>query len=1050
MFSKSIHILAVASLIMLAGGLQADDTDIYINDADPPPGSEPMVMFTLDYRPNLGSLACQGGECQFLVDAGFMAPAGPYSFFDLLRGSLKAVLTQLSGVRIGLMMNHDHRNNCQGQGNSPRAQCSNGGYMAMGFERFDNTAAGLASKQKFFDILDAMPTSSGVNTHSYQGKELFFEFFRYLTGQDIYNGHTGFTSYDGNVGDNRKNVNALDAGPPWDTREFDWDPLIESGDEYIAPFVPGAECTKVYTVNMMFQVANQEDDSDVAINATTANGGFGWGNRRNTHFEDVIAYLNDADLSSEDDKQNVTSYFMLKRPFFENRKGALYAQAGGTGAPLELSEDPEELIATLTDIFKQILAVSTTFVAASIPVNSFNRAEVLDNVYLGLFQPNEDARPYWFGNVKKLKIAGLGGSGAVFLADADNDPAIAADGRIRFDALTYWTDPSAPDVQAFDPDEGEVAGKDGRTVFRGGAGHKTPGYTTGAVNELNSQPGGRTIYYDANDTTLSAFNADAGTASAVQADLGAADAAEALTLIQYARGIDVLDEDADGSTTDTRPWLMASALHSRPLPLNYGARSGFSPSNPEVYILTGTNDGMMRMFRNTAAGTTAPTAVNERATGYGEEVWAFAPRSVMGVHKYLHDNAFTSGVKHSYGVDGPPVVFIKENGNGTIESGEKVWAFFTLRRGGRTIYGMDLSNPTNPDLLWVIEGGDTGYEDLGYTFSTPTVGQVRIGVNNVPVLVFGGGYDLGYDDLAVPAGDPLGNSIFVVNAETGALIKRFTDTDMLDSIPSAISATDLDGDGLTDRLYTGDLGGNVWRADLVNTGVPADWQVTRIGSFGRRAGEEDRRFFHKPDVVKSKDVNGNFDAVLLGSGHRSDPLEAGIDNFFYMIKDKNTLTPPPPGSLPFEQDDLEDITSCTDCASVADLANGWKLELTAGGEKNLATALTLGGVVFFTTYIPPGPDAPGSGCGPSEGGGRLYAVGLQSGNPLVNLDKPIWDQQDSGDPDDRYDDLSSGGIPAQVVAIPPNRILRPDLQIQPVPVSTRWRTFWYPDEEPGQ
>ena len=203
-------------------------------------------------------------------------------------------------------------------------------------------------------------------------------------------------------------------------------------------------------------------------------------------------------------------------------------------------------------------------------------------------------------------------------------------------------------------------------------------------------------------------------------------------------------------------------------------------------------------------------------------------------------------------------------------------------------------------------------------------------------------------------------------------------------------------------------------------------------------------------MVKSKDANGNFDAILLGSGNRTDPLTAGVDNFFYMIKDKNTLTPPPPGSLPFEQDDLEDITACTDCASVTDLANGWELELTAGGEKNLATALTLGGVVFFTTYIPPGPDAPGAECGPSEGGGRLYAIGLQSGNPLVNLDKPIWDQQDPGDPGDRYGDLASGGIPAQGVAIPPNRILRPDLQIQPVPVSTRWRTFWYPNEEPGQ
>jgi type IV pilus assembly protein PilY1 len=1038
MIRKVTYVLGIVSLIMLAGGLQADDTDIYSNDAPPPPGSEPMVMFSLDYRPNLGSTVCQNGECQFLVDGGYLPAQASYTFFDMLRGSLRAVMDQLEGLRIGLMVNHDYKNNCEGGGINPQNGCSNGSYMALGFKHFNNTAAGLANKEAFHTFLANMPTPQGNQSHSYQGKELFFEFFRYLTGQGIYNGHTGYLDYDGNDNQN------LDVNFP----PISWDPNIESGANYETPFIPGATCNKIYTVNMMFQVANQDSDSDAAINEPLASGGFGWGNRRNTEFDDVIAYLNGVDLSGASGKQNVTSYFMLKAPFFTNNKGVGYAQAGGTGTPLELTEDPEELVATLIDIFKQILAVSTTFVAASIPVNSFNRAEVLDNVYLGLFQPNEDARPYWFGNVKKLKIAGLGGSGALFLADADGDPAIAADGRIRFDALTYWTNPNAADVQAFDVDKGEVTGKDGRTVFRGGGGHKTPGFQSGAVNELNSGSGGRVVYYDSNDTTLSAFNANAATASAVQTDLGAADATEALELIKYARGIDVLDEDGDTLTDDTRPWLMGSALHSRPLPLNYGARTSFSPGNPEVYILTGTNDGMVRMFRNTPAGATP--GGSETGSGFGEEVWAFAPRSVMGVHKYLHDNAFTSGVKHSYGVDDAPVLFIKENGNGTIEAGEKVWTFFGLRRGGRALYGMDLSNPTSPDLLWVIEGGDTGFEDLGYTFSTPTVGQVRVGVDNVPVLIFGGGYDMGYDDLAVPAGDPLGNSIFVVNAETGALIKRFTDTNLLDPVPSPVSATDLDGDGLTDRIYTGDLGGNVWRADLVNTGVPADWQITRIGSFGRRAGEQDRRFFHKPDVVKSKDANGNFDAVLLGSGNRTDPLTAGVDNFFYMIKDKNTLTPPPPGSLPFEQGDLEDITACTDCASVTDLANGWELELTAGGEKNLATALTLGGVVFFTTYIPPGPDAPGAECGPSEGGGRLYAIGLQSGNPLVNLDKPIWDQQDPGDPDDRWGDLASGGIPAQVVAIPPNRILRPDLQIQPVPVSTRWRTFWYPNEEPGQ
>ena len=120
-----------------------------------------------------------------------------------------------------------------------------------------------------------------------------------------------------------------------------------------------------------------------------------------------------------------------------------YARAGGTGLPLALSENPDILVATLQEIFKQILSVSTTFVAASVPVNVFNRAEITDNVYIALFQVDEQAKPYWVGNVKKLRLTGANDSTSTgALVDANDVPAIAADGRIRFDALTDWTIPA--------------------------------------------------------------------------------------------------------------------------------------------------------------------------------------------------------------------------------------------------------------------------------------------------------------------------------------------------------------------------------------------------------------------------------------------------------------------------------------------------------------------------------------------------------------------------------------------------------------------------------
>ena len=68
---KIVLTTALAALVCTVGSARADDTDVYINPGSGlPSGSEPMVMFSLDYRPNLGSTACNGGECDSLINEG--------------------------------------------------------------------------------------------------------------------------------------------------------------------------------------------------------------------------------------------------------------------------------------------------------------------------------------------------------------------------------------------------------------------------------------------------------------------------------------------------------------------------------------------------------------------------------------------------------------------------------------------------------------------------------------------------------------------------------------------------------------------------------------------------------------------------------------------------------------------------------------------------------------------------------------------------------------------------------------------------------------------
>ena len=1042
MFSKWINAILTAALVVASGTTQADDIEIYYGGAAVP-GSGPMVMLSLDYRPNLGSAACTGNECDFLINEGYLSPTGPYTFFDLLRAALRKVMDPLEDVRVGLMINHDHRNNCGGLG---QVGCSNGGYIGRGFQPFVAGDANNA-KAQYHDFLANIPTPVGNLSHSYQGKELFFEMFRYLTGQGIENAHNGYTDFGSDSSQN------LDQDFP----AIAWDTGIETANKlgYVSPLDSGQQCTRLFSVNMMFLVSNQEDDSDGAISALVGDGGLG---APKASFPDVIEYLNDVDLADGQfgtapdvsGKQNVTSYFIVD-PTMINKTTIGYAQAGNTGQPLPLSTDPLELVATLQDVFKQILSVSTTFVAASIPVNVFNRAEVVDNIYLGLFQADTDGKPYWVGNVKKLKLSGLNDPGGnVQLVDALDNTAIAADGRIRSDALTFWT--SAGDLPPPDLQAGEVAGRDGRSVGRGGAGQQIPGFTTGGPGLNNSSFGGRDLYFD-DSGQMEPLNVDQATIDLVRATLGLADDTEVAEMLAYARGMDIDDLDGDGDTDEARDWILADPLHSRPLPINYGAINGYSETNPAIFLAVASNDGYLHFIRNTATD----------GSESGEEAWAFMPHAVIDKLGALRLNV-PAGL-HPYAVDGSPVAYIEDqNHDGNIDPGDHVYLYVGMRRGGKAYYALDISDPSQPELLWTIDkSGD--FAELGLTFSTPRVGLVDVGSGPQPVLVFGGGYDVNKDlRTGVGTDDTEGQAIYVVDAETGQLIWKavgqgvsssdtFLHPDLVDSIPSTVSAVDMNGDSLLDRILVGDTGGNVWRADLAGTST-SNWKLTRVAQLGRHASGasgvlDDRRFFHRPDVVPSKDDDGSFDAIVIGSGDRADPKDKGgtVENFAYMIKDRNIGVGSGADS-PLVDSDLDDVTdNCLQAGSCSlDLLNGWRLGLEDSGEKSLATPLTIGGTVYFTTYLPFGSAATSGQCAPAEGNGRLYAVNLQNAFAERNYNTADDDPLNPGEPttqEDRSTDLNSQGIPAEVVSIPPNRILRPDLTIEETEFSTRWRTFWY-------
>ncbi|MDX1515051.1 MAG: PilC/PilY family type IV pilus protein, partial [Gammaproteobacteria bacterium] len=539
-----------------------------------------------------------------------------------------------------------------------------------------------------------------------------------------------------------------------------WDATVEDGaGKYISPLTATSDCTKIFVINIGFGTANGDNDLDSYIQgakaggAPDASGGMGITLSGSNTQAQVVAFMKDADLGDGtygtvtdlDGVQNVVSYFIMQSA---NNTQNQWAVAGGTGSAIELGSNPDAVIETISNIFKSILSVSTTFVAPSVPVNVFNRAQTVNEVFLALFEADENGLPLWNGNLKKVIIGANPISGLLELQDATGLPAIDIDGRLRRDALTFWTDAATlPPVT--DPNE-QVVGKDGRAITRGGAGQKIAGIVSGNPGLQNSAAGARKLFTEnpgnafadsiATDQLMpldatvavathlwTPLAVDSGISAA--ASYGAATAAqqtEAIDALEFARGL-----LPDGATP--RPWMMADPLHSRPRPINYGARTGFTATNPDIRIVLGTNEGYLRMIQNT----------NTDTTQSGKENWAYMPRAALKTLTRLENN-LAGDPKHPNTADGSPVVLVKDvNLDGTIKvaDGDQVLVFFGMRRGGRNIYALDITDPDNPVFKWRILGGSGDFTALSQTWSTPQVGRVKVSGVTKDVLVFGGGYN---------------------------------------------------------------------------------------------------------------------------------------------------------------------------------------------------------------------------------------------------------------------------------------------------------------------
>ena len=961
----------------------AEDTDLFMSAPPDTNPANPNVLIVLDNSANWSATLAGGTK------------------FDAEIAALNTVLGGLSDqFNVGLMLFGE-----TGSGNQSPVTT----YIRYAVRTMDATSRPRLQSL----ITDLDPNTDKSNNAPYGFSQ--FEAFKYFgggTGSPQDATHYGKTAF-GGFGQKKRDY----AGNPNNTitQSLPGNAFVSAtSNQYVSPVADG--CAKNYVIFLSNGMPQSGADSGnpnantlltnvggntatIPLSNNTAQGNIG---------DEYARFLYGADVSSLTGQQNIITYTIFTHDptsLSGNDKAnivLLQSMANQGHGKYFAARDTASLINSLNTIFTEIQSVNEVFASVSLPVSVNVRGTSLNQVYMGVFRPDQDSLPKWFGNLKEYQLILSGGT--IYLGDATG---VRADnptsGFITNAAASYWTAPSS--FWSFSPSGNppSVSDKpDGPLVEKGAAAQqlRTDFLASQSARKLytctGTCPAGSLSATPFNTTTNSPSS------TAIQASFGATNAGysnpftstsgqagEVTDIINWARGADnVNDENLSGTYTDIRASVHGDVVHSKPAVINYNRAAtdcNSPPDENDVMVYYGANDGVFHGLKG-----------GKNATD-GAEKWGFIPPEFYGKLKRLRDNSppievfnhppLDTSNNKSYFADGSVSIYQVDANNDcrytTGGSGDKVHIFLSMRRGGRFIYALDVTNPDDPRVLWKISNTTAGFVELGYTWSIPAVSILNLNGTKTPVLVFGGGYDPDVEDVRpVQIGGfngasaatlthtsgavqtrSMGRRIFVVNASDGSQVwsaggdlanlgasgvPDVLVAGMNYAMPSDAAVIDTNMDRVDDRFYIGDTAGNVWRGDIGDPD-PANWNVKQLAVIDD-SNTARRKFLYAPVVVGAQEQDGTkFHAVLVGSGDREHPFNESVTHRFYMFKDAYTGLVSSQSS-PIAETDLFDATN----ASPSGTNQGWYITF-AQGEKVVSNATVLNGVTFFNTSLPPAP-----------------------------------------------------------------------------------------------
>lgn len=312
------------------------------------------------------------------------------------------------------------------------------------------------------------------------------------------------------------------------------------------------------------------------------------------------------------------------------------------------------------------------------------------------------------------------------------------------------------------------------------------------------------------------------------------------------------------------------------------------------------------------------------------------------------DAPWTINAKYNYDFSTQPAKItteaIKKSGTSSAQTAGHIYAYGGLRMGGKGLYGLDLTDKDKPDMLFSIDEQTPGFDRMGQIWAKPVVAKIKIGTDGKgrsidrEVLIFGGGYDMCYESTLFKLNDgnrantecankqvTEGNAVYMVDSETGDLVASWTQgktinnsntkttidglTHMKHSVVGGITALDRNNNGYVDHLYFADLGGQLFRIDLIELSgqnhnkkdkkdITNDITRGVVRVFDANGGNMANthvpyRFYEAPVVsfYTNPDDAQRFAVINLASGDRSSPLsrrrDLGDANRVYGIIDRD-------------------------------------------------------------------------------------------------------------------------------------------------------------------